>query len=267
MRESAPLTASLLGIGVLGPGLRDWTSTAAILRGEQGYQPATTVLPNPSVLPAAERRRAGRVIKLAMAVGAEAVKQAGADPSSLVTVFTSSGGDGDNCTEICRSLASDDREISPTRFHNSVHNAAAGYWSIGYGCTRASTSLCAGDGSFGAGMLETIAQLAEGAQAVLMLAYDADYPQPLRARRGIPDPLGIALLLAPSTVARGLAQLQIELTGEPASTLKDERLEALRFSTPAARGLPLLECLALGGGGSVCLDYLDATRLVLGVSV
>ena len=32
--------------------------------------------------------------------------------------------------EICEALATDEREVSPTRFHNSVHNASAGYWGI-----------------------------------------------------------------------------------------------------------------------------------------
>ena len=97
-------------------------------------------------------------------------------------VFSFSGGDGDNCHEICAALASSERLISPTRFHNSVHNAAAGYWSIAYGCTRASTSLCADDASFGAGLLEALAQLACGAPAVLLVAYDVDYPPPLYAQ-------------------------------------------------------------------------------------
>jgi hypothetical protein len=266
MSGTPVLTASLQGIGVLGPGLHNWASTAAIFRNELPYESAATLLPAPGVLPPAERRRAGRIIKLALAVGAEAVAQAGADARSLPTVFSSSGGDGDNCTEICLTLASDDRQISPTRFHNSVHNAAAGYWSIGHGCTRASTSLCAADASFGAGLLEALAQLASGAQAVLMLAYDADYPQPLRAERAIPDALGIALLLSPAGSAPALAQLQLELTADAATSLAHAPLETLRRTIPAARGLPLLECLARGAG-SVSLDYLDGTRLAIGVTV
>jgi len=150
------LTGCIHSIGVLGPGLGDWASTRAVLRGELPHVAARTVLPPPAVLPPAERRRAGRVIKLALAVGAEAAAGATGAASvarELPTVFTSSGGDGDNCHEICAALASRERHISPTRFHNSVHNAAAGYWSIAYGCTEASTSLCAGDASFGAGLL------------------------------------------------------------------------------------------------------------------
>ena len=105
---------------------------------------------------------------------------------------------------------SSERLISPTRFHNSVHNAAAGYWSIAYGCTEASTSLCAGDASFGAGLLEALAQLAAVAPAVLLLAYDADYPPPLHAKRPIADAFGVALLLTRPWAARRALQLRAE---------------------------------------------------------
>jgi hypothetical protein len=261
-----PLTASLQGIGVLGPGLPDWAATAAILRQESTYQSRATLLPAPAVLPPAERRRAGRIIKLALAIGAEAVGHASADARELPTVFSSSGGDGDNCHEICMTLASEDRQISPTRFHNSVHNAAAGYWSIAYGCTRPSTALCAGDASFAAGLLEAITQLSCGAESILLLTYDADYPPPLRARRAIADAFGIALLLSPADSAHALARLQFQLLAAAPTRLSDERLEALRCSIPAARGLPLLESLARRRGGEVTLDYLDDTALSVGVS-
>jgi hypothetical protein len=155
------LAAAIEGIGALGPGLDSWLSTAAVLAGTRGYEPARTVLPAPSALPAAERRRAGRVIKLALAVGAEAVAQSGRPAQSLPSVFASSGGDGDNCHEICAALTAAERSISPTRFHNSVHNAAAGYWSIANGCTEASVTLCAYDGSFAAGLLEALSQVAQ----------------------------------------------------------------------------------------------------------
>jgi len=260
-----PLTACLHSIGVLGPGLSDWASTAAVLRREITYQPTATVLPPAAVLPAAERRRAGRTIKLALAIGAEAISAAGANAATLPTVFTSSGGDGENCHEICSTLASVDRKISPTRFHNSVHNAAAGYWSIAYACACASTSLCAYDASFGAGLLEAASQLAFGAPAVLLLAYDADYPQPLRGCRGIPDAFGIALLMTAHNEPRALARLELELRQDARTTMECEPLEALRQSIPAARGLPLLECIAQQRSAVVVVDYLDGMQLAVNV--
>jgi hypothetical protein len=263
------LTGCIQSLGLLGPGLADWSAARAVLNGEVAHVAARTVLPLPGVLPPAERRRAGRVIKLALAVGAEALAHArshGAlDERALATVFTSSGGDGDNCHEICLSLASHERLISPTRFHNSVHNAAAGYWGIAYGCTEASTSLCAGDASFGAGLLEALAQLACGAPAVLLLAYDADYPPPLYAQRRIADAFGIALLLTPPAAGSALPRLQVSLSDAPAATLDDAGLESLRASIPAARSLPLLERLAQRRAGTVVLDYLDTVRLAVEV--
>src|SRR5262249_25116186 len=72
---AAQLSAAIEGVGVLGPGLRDWPTATAVLAGSTDYQPARTELPLPTLLPAAERRRAGRVVRLALAVGAEAVGQ------------------------------------------------------------------------------------------------------------------------------------------------------------------------------------------------
>jgi hypothetical protein len=263
------LTGCIQSLGLLGPGLADWNAARAVLNGEAPHVAARTVLPLPEVLPPAERRRAGRVIKLALAVGAEALaharSQGALDVHALSTVFTSSGGDGDNCHEICLSLASRERLISPTRFHNSVHNAAAGYWGIAYGCTEASTSLCAGDASFAAGLLEALAQLACGAPAVLLLAYDADYPQPLHAKRPIADAFGVALLLTARATGSPLPRLQVSLSDAQAATMDDAGLESLRASIPAARSLPLLERLAQRRAGTVLLDYLDTARLAVEV--
>ncbi|MGH8323115.1 MAG: beta-ketoacyl synthase chain length factor, partial [Steroidobacteraceae bacterium] len=180
-----PLSAYVRGIGLLGPGLDDWLTGAPVLAGVTAYVPRATVLPTPAALPPAERRRTGTVVRLALAIGFEAVSRAGMTPAQLPTVFSSSGGDGYNCHEICQTLASGDRQLSPTRFHNSVHNAASGYWSIAASATPPSNVLCAFDGSFAAGLLEALTQVVVERTAVLLIAYDVGYPQPLRAVRPI----------------------------------------------------------------------------------
>jgi len=248
---------------MLGPGLPDWPTSAAVLREARAYERARTQLPLPEALPPAERRRAGRIIRLALAIGTEAVAQAGRDARALPSVFSSSGGDGENCHAICVALAEPERLISPTRFHNSVNNAAAGYWSIAQGCTEASLTLCAFDASFGAGLIEALAQVAQTRQPVLLLAYDADYPPPLGAHRPIPDAFGVALLLAPADSARALARVRVSLCHEPACRLARAELEALRASIPAARALPLLERVARSRPGRSIIDYLDDTRLAV----
>jgi len=257
--------AFVSGIGVLGPGLPHWPAASAVLAGRQAWKREKTVLVAPELLPAAERRRSVRAVKLALSIGLEAVASAHADATNIATVFTSSGGDGYNCHQLCETLASEDRQISPTRFHNSVHNAAAGYWSIAAGATAPSAVLCAYDGSFGAGLLEALAQVAVDRSPCLLIAYDADYPEPLFATRPVPDAFGVALLLTPEPGATPCGRISAALTEDPADALADAELELLRRSIPAARSLPLLRAIARGTSGRIVLDYLDHARLAVDV--
>ena len=263
---SGALTAWVEGVGLLGPGLPDWPSAALVLAGAASYDPRPTVLPPLECLPPAERRRTGKVVRLALSVGLEATTRAGADASKLPAVFSSSGGDGENCHEICQVLAGADRQISPTRFHNSVHNAASGYWGIATGATAASNALCAYDASFGAGLLEALTQIDVDETAVLLITYDADYPEPMRSVRPIPDAFAAALLLTPSVQPASLAQLTVDLSAAPAERLSDPRLEALRAQVPAARSLPLLRRIARRERGAAVLDYLESLSLNVEVS-
>jgi hypothetical protein len=255
------LSAYVSGIGVLGPGIGSWPEAAAVLSGREAYRPAPTVLPMPAILAAAERRRTGRVVKVALGVALQAIAQAGEDPVALASVFSSSGADGHNCHELCQALALAGREISPTRFANSVHNAAAGYWSIGTGSMAESNVLCAFDASFIAGFLEALTQVAVDREPVLLVAYDTEYPPPLHAKRPIPDAFGVALVLTPQQRASSLARLDAELTDAGFDRLADPAMETLRSTFPAARSLPLLRLLADRKGGTAILEYLDVSRM------
>jgi Beta-ketoacyl synthase, N-terminal domain len=259
------LSAYVSGIGVLGPGLADWDATTAVLAGRAPYCAARTVLLVPTLLPSAERRRTGRVVKLALAVALEATGRAGTNPAELASVFSSSGGDGDNCHDLCQALALEGREISPTKFANSVHNAAAGYWSIATGAKLESSVLCAFDASFCAGLLEAMTYVRVDGESVLLVAYDTEYPEPIHSVRPVPDAFGAALVLTPRRTPTSLARIDLTLAEDPEDTMADPAFEAMRASIPAARCLPLLRQLALGVEGTVVLEYLDVSRVVLQV--
>lgn len=264
---SQTLTAWIDGIGLIAPGLPDWATASAVLRGEQALVAAPTVLPVPTSLPSAERRRASRVIKLTLGAGLEAVAHAQADVSTLATVFSASGADGHNCHAICEQLATDDRQISPTRFHNSVHNAAAGYWGIATRAMAPCQVLCAFDASFGAGLIDALGQVVLDRQPTLLIAYDSEYPEPLRAKRDTPDCGGVAMLLSPESGPHSLACIQVSPTTTAAQTLSEPALEILRQQIPALRALPLLRALAKGESGTVVLDYLAPMQLQVEVSL
>jgi hypothetical protein len=218
------------------------------------------------LLPPAERRRASRLVKAALGVGLEAVSHAGADAATLATVFASSSGDGHNCHALCETLASDDRQVSPTRFHNSVHNAAAGYWGIATGAMAPSQVLCAFDAGFAAGVLEAMAQVATSAMPILLISYDAEYPEPIFAKRPVPDAGGVALLFSPQRGPHSLAELKVSLGGTAPAHMQDAALEKLRTDIPAMRALPMLELLAQGRAGVVSLEYLALVQLVVDVA-
>lgn len=259
------------GVGLLAPGITDWAQGQALLRGA-AYAPAPTVLPAPELLPAAERRRASRIVKAALAVGLEACRQAGREPATLASVFASSGGDGHNCHALCEQLAQGERQISPTRFHNSVHNAASGYWAIATGATPAAQVLGAYDASFGAGLLEAMTQVETSGQAVLLLACDSEYPAPLHAKRPIQDTAGLALVLAPARGAHSIARLRLARRGAlqavAPSPLQgvDAALAAGVAAMPPLRGLPLAQALlAPGAAPTIAIEYLPPQSLLIEV--
>lgn len=276
---TAPVMSTLdvrvAGVGLLGPGLVSWSAAQAVLRGDAMHLPAASVVPPPARLPPAERRRAGAAIKIAMAVADAACADAGADPQALGSVFISSSGDGVNCHLLCETLASPnpaDRLVSPTRFTNSVHNAAAGYWHIAVGSRAASTSLCAFDSSFSAGLIAALTQVRTLGAPLLLVTSDSPYPEPLHATRPLPDTMGVALVLAPVADAPGTqsgAVLRVTLSpadqAPPVTPCRDAGLEALRRQIPTAHVLPLLEALARGEPATVVIAAQAPLVLVIEV--
>ncbi len=254
------------GVGLLGPGLGSWATSQDVLRGAQAHASATTVLPPPARLPAAERRRAGAAVKLAMAVADEAVALGQIDPAALGTVFTSSSGECANCHVLCEALAMPQPLVSPTRFTNSVHNAASGAWHIAVGSRASSTSVCAFDGSFGAGLLEAATSVRQAQAPILLVGSDSPYPEPLNTARPLSDHFGAALLFTPVATERSMAAITVRLApAEHAPALADVSLDTLRRGIPAAAVLPLLVALARGEPQSVLIDYLPELGLRIAV--
>lgn len=250
------LTLSVHGIGLLAPGLPGWRESLPILQGTSAYTFQELPAGRSTLLPPNERRRTTRVIDLALRASQEAITQAGTDPREVSTVFASSEGDGEIIDKLCIALTLPHRPVSPTLFHNSVHNAPAGYWSIATASRLPSISLSAYDDTFSAGLL-TAATLVLAEQAtVLLVVYDTPLPFPLSEKRRLSDPFATALLLSSQPTAPLWARLQLRLatTGEEDS-LDQMELERLRLGNPAARSLPLLRALAVGVAATVVLPY------------
>ncbi len=237
-------SAGIAGIGLLGPGLAGWAASVPVLAGAAPHQDAPVTPPVPALLPATERRRTGPSVRLALAVAAEAVQASGLPPEELDTVFASSNGEGQVIVSILEALHAPDGAISPTQFHNSVHNAAAGYWGIAAGSARASVSLGGHDFAFATGLMQAVAQVATQCVPVLFVAHDVPLPPPLTALRPGEGAFGVAFVLVPGAGALGTLDLAYRAEGVATEDPLMAAFEAIRAGNPMGRALPLLMALA-----------------------
>ncbi|MEQ1580116.1 MAG: beta-ketoacyl synthase chain length factor [Steroidobacteraceae bacterium] len=255
--RAAPVRVYIEGIGVWSPGLEDWARTSAVLRGEAPFKPEAVPLPSPAVLPAAERRRSPATARIAVQVASEACGHAGNDASLLPSVFASSHGDTEISDYLCRELAGN-APLSPTKFHNSVHNAASGYWTIAVGCMQSATALSGGDESFAYGLLEAGLQAVGSSRPVLLVAYDHAAPAPLSSVCSISRTFGVAFVLSPVVTPHSIALVELRDPDQRArdAVMLAPELLSLHSGNPAARALPLLSCLAAARAATLSVSPL-----------
>lgn len=261
------MRVGILGVGLLAAGLEGWSAGREVLAGTRPFDPSTVPDPDASLLPANERRRSSECVRWAVQVAQEAMAQSGLDPHEVATVFASSGGEMEVLDKLCRALATTERVVSPTLFHQSVHNTAAGYWGIATSCQQSSTALSCYDDSCAAGLLEAVTYACVEERPVLFVAYDLPAPAPLSGARPIAAAFAAALVLTPS-VDRAMAIADVRLkaaAGHHVSSAFSQEFEQLRLDNPAARLLPLLQALAMVRRATINLNLLDDQRLIVEV--
>jgi hypothetical protein len=232
-----------------------WDVAKAVIRGEQPAPHAASARPAPTLLAPTERRRAPDTVAVALEVASRACESAGLPPAELASVFASTHGDLAISDYMCATLAGTPTLLSPIKFHNSVHNAAAGYWSIGTGSYATYTAISAFEHTFGTGLLETATQVACERKPVLYVAFDIEARGPLGTVAPSRGLLGAAIVLAPAQDGVNKPRLQLGV-----ETL--DRVEPTRAASPAAALVAdnalapcfaFFEALARGDGASVTL--------------
>ncbi len=120
----------------------------------------------------------------------------------------------------------------------------AGYWSIGVGNHAASTSLAAGDYTFGAGLLKAMLTVSQEKRPTILVAVDYPFPDPLNATRPIGAPFGVALVLRPDhDTGTGPCLALTYSQAQVATPPRQADLRTLWKDCPPAKALPLLEGL------------------------
>jgi len=252
--------AVVQGVSVWGPGLPSWAAAKAVLCGTDDYVVTDVALPPPSLLPANERRRASLATRLALVVAQQASETAGVAPGSISSVFATSNGDGAVVHTILEALAAR-QPVSPTQFHNSVHNTAAGYWSIATGSQQATTCIACHDATAAAALLKAVAEVHAERRPLLLCVYDEPLPAPLDAKHPTDGTFGVGLVLAPEDASAGMARIDVRYAGSSEGVAdwlpRLSALHRLAKGNPAARLLRLLESLARQVPDTFSMPLLD----------
>jgi hypothetical protein len=256
------------GVAFWASRLPSWDIARAVIRGEQPAPEAAVSRPAPTLLGPTERRRAPDTVALALEVAARACTAAGRSPTELPAVFASTHGDLQISDYMCATLVETPSLISPVKFHNSVHNAAAGYWSIGTSSHTPYTAISAFHHTFGAGLLEAVVQIACEQQPVLYVAFDIEAKGALSTMAPSRGLLGVALVLAPASAARpGGRHLTLHVADEPCeATSPRSAAAALVADNALAPCMPLLEALAADAPAALSLTLGERTALNIRVS-
>ena len=259
---SALPSVAIEGIAFWHTRLPGWAIARAVMCGEQDAPAAAAMRPTPNLLAPTERRRAPDTVALALEVAARACEAAERSPAQLQSVFASTYGDLGISDYMCATLAGTPTLISPTRFHNSVHNAAAGYWSIGTASHAPYTAICAYRYTFASAVLEAATQVVCDGQPVVCVAFDVESKGPLGTVAPSRGLLGVALVLAPlRSESQQTLALRVDQGSAADITPARSGAAALVAENALAPCLPFFEALAHSTPASVVLALSDRCLL------
>lgn len=249
--------------------LPGWELARAVIRGEAPVPQSTAPRPAPMLLAPTERRRAPDTVALALEVAARACEAAQLPPAQLPSVFASTHGDLAISDYMCTTLAETPSLISPTKFHNSVHNAAAGYWTIGTGCFRTYTAISAWHYTFAAGLLEAATQALCDACPVLYVAFDVEAKGPLATVAPSKGMLGVGLIVSPHSRA-ATKRRSLSLSIQRAEPEFIDRARSAAAACIADNALapcfPFVEALAHAERSELLLQLSERTALRVALS-
>jgi len=195
---------------------------------------------NPAILPPLVRRRTSLATRMAVTAADRACTGMSRD---LPAIFVSAVGEMQVTHRLCEAIARKNFPLSPTLFHNSVHNTAAGYWSIAVDTMEPMQAMAALDDGFALGLIEAGCQIAAGTPQLLLVCYDEHMPEALLPKYTW-QPCALALVL-------GVARDDYPQLSMPYRVEAPENTAAPDFGAcnPTLQGLPLLEQLQNGTTG------------------
>ena len=242
---------SVDGYALWSPGFNDveaWRS---------GVPDPAVVKPACALVGSRLKRGSSRFANMLGEVVERSAAQAHLPVGEVPTFYGSSLGEIETMVTLLRMLYEEEGKLSPTRFKNSVHNAASGLVSIATQNTSFSTAIAGGDRSFETTLLEAWAFLeVEGGSAIVAVADDAP-PPPLDA---LDEHGGLAVAFA----------LRADGAGPKLAGFRTQRQDVARHASITAElrgncaspGLELIDALICGREGPVALSPVGGPQTV-----
>ncbi len=255
----------LAGVGIWSERFADWEQFAAVVR---GHPVEAQPKPLAERIPARDRRRAPMFVRMGVEVMDQACRMAAVEASSVATVFGSSLGDVEITDYMCSTVADEPRSLSPTRFHNSVHNACTGYWSIAAGSHCSANAVSAYEHSPAIALLEGAIQAIEERVAVLVAFQEMRATHAFESIFPAREPLAVALLLMPEQFCAqplGTLSLKLEHGWRPAGRAAPPPIPGLAGNF-AASTLELLIAAVESGAYAGSLAVSDTSTLAVDYS-
>ncbi|QWT22034.1 beta-ketoacyl synthase chain length factor [Bacillus sp. NP157] len=127
----------------------------------------------------------------------DACRRWAGQPPELLSVFSTHSRDADAVDRMMDTLSTAPRNLSPLTFIRTLTVSVAGSWTQRAGNHRATTTVTAGEASFGVGLLEAAVLTVAEARPVLYVFCDIPLPASLRALRPESTPLAAAMVISP----------------------------------------------------------------------
>jgi len=233
------------GLGFWAPG---FASPEAWCRGEPDPSVAA---PEAALLSGPLRRRATGLTRVAVEVLDQAIRTLDGDAATIPIVWATAHGEHTNAIRILEMMRSGEGKLSPTHFHNSVHNTASGYASIALGNCSPSTTVTGGVELVASSFLEAACYLETGARDAVVVLADEPLLRPFDCSEGA-SPLAFAFCL--SSRAQGASAVLSRFRRDAVAPVKPhDRFGPLYVGG----GLPLLERIVLRRPGTVALELVS----------
>lgn len=239
--------AYVRGLGFWSPGFAELECWMQRKEDSSVQKPPAALLEGPL------RRRATPLTRMAVEVFEQAIRSARRDPAKVHAVWATAHGEHSTAIKLLEMMRRGEGKLSPTHFHNSVHNTAGGYASIATGNAAPSTTLTGGTELVASALFEAWCLLESTGRDVVLVLADEVLRAPF-ARADTTSPLALALLLSPES--EGALGVLSTLRRRAVAALPDH---AHFGHLHVGAALPLVEAIADGRPGTFALE-LDSGR-------